>query len=393
MNNETVLRILLRKLYGEATSQERELFDRWLSEDESHQDLYDRLNNREFLLHEYERRKAVDYDRPLKEMESKIKKKKSLLGYVGATVIGMAASLAVGAFLFRGGPQQESPAVPDINYIESIVPGHTFATMIHPDGEVIGLTGEDEIPARISSLGVDAQVADTLAASVAVAEISKVTLNVPRGGEFHIVLEDSTEVWLNSESSLEYPESFSESERAVEVTGEAYFKVKKDETRPFLVKLYGQVVRVYGTEFGVASYPEDEYVYTTLVEGKVGIMPENLPSASLYLAPDSQSVFSKADATATVRTVNAKLVTSWKDGLFVFEDQTLAQIMVQLSRWYDFEYRFADERAASIQFKGRMPRYGKFVDLLKILQMSGGIQFSSEGNCVIISSENTSTNS
>lgn len=385
MNTETLIRILLRKLYGEATSAEIDALDKWLSEDEGHRDLYNRLNDREFLQREHARRQVIDYERPRKAMEARIRKRRSSLKYAGVAVLGMAASFAVAAFVFRSaGP--ETPPSPAVNYIESIVPGHILATLTQSDGEVIELTSEKEIPSRSVAMAKEVMVTDSLQASVALAELSNVTLNVPRGGEFHIILEDSTEVWLNAESSLEYPEAFIGSERVVEVRGEAYFKVRKDENRPFIVKSYGQAVKVYGTEFEVASYPEDEYVYTTLVEGKVGVMPEHLSSASLFLTPDSQSLFSKADATTTVKNVNAKLVTSWKDGLFVFEDQTLEQIMIQLSRWYDFEYRFADEAAAAIQFKGRMPRYGKFVDMLKILQLSGGIKFSSEDNCVIISS-------
>lgn len=386
MGIETIINNLLQVLFGEASSQERESLSNWLSEDNSHKDLYDRLNDREFLLHEYERRKAIDYERPLKAMESMVKKKKSMFNHWSLAIIGMAASFAVAAFVFRGAHQHEPAITPAVDYIESIIPGHTQAIITQSDGKEVALTNEKDIPFMPKATVCKAHAADT--ASAASAEIAKVTLNVPRGGEFHIILEDSTEVWLNAESVLEYPESFGEAERVVEVKGEAYFKVKKDNSRPFLVKSYGQVVKVYGTEFEVASYPEDDYVSTTLVEGKVGIMPEHLTSTSLFLAPDSQAVFSKADATVTVKTVNAKLITSWKDGLFVFEDQTLEQIMVQLSRWYDFKYRFADEQAAKIQFKGRMPRYGKFSDMLRILQMSGGIQFSAVDNCVVISSNN-----
>ena len=168
-------------------------------------------------------------------------------------------------------------------------------------------------------------------------------LEIPRGGEFHIILEDSTEVWLNAESSLKYPEYFTESSREVEISGEAYFKVAKDAKRPFYVKSAGNRIKVYGTEFNISSYADEECVYTTLVKGSISLQPQNSNDAELFLTPGHQAIFAKADSSTSITTIKTDVITSWKDGMFVFEDKTLAQIMKSLARWYDFSYEFANE--------------------------------------------------
>ena len=99
--------------------------------------------------------------------------------------------------------------------------------------------------------------------------VSEQELPTPRGGEFRNTLEDSTEVWLNADSRLTYPETFDGSQRRVTLEGEAYFKVAKDATKPFVVVSGSQEVRVYGTEFNVCAYSDEKDIRTTLVEGSI----------------------------------------------------------------------------------------------------------------------------
>ena len=221
----------------------------------------------------------------------------------------------------------------------------------------------------------------------AVPKLKQLSLEVPRGGEFKVVLEDSTEVWLNSETKLIYPESFAQNERRVIVEGEAYFKVTKDPKRPFYVETDGQQVRVYGTEFNIRSYTEDKQVYTTLIEGSIALSKLHEKSGELLLTPGHQALFDKQKATTFVQPVDTAVVTSWKRGRFVFEGQNLEQIMCDLSRWYNFDYKFQDESLRQIEFMGSIPRYNDFPSTLTLLKKSGGIEFHLEGSTVIISQE------
>ena len=213
-------------------------------------------------------------------------------------------------------------------------------------------------------------------------------LATPRGGEFKIVLEDSTVVWLNAESKLVYPDNFNADERRVAVTGEAYFEVAKDSLRPFYVESGDMTVRVYGTEFNVNAYAEDNRIYTTLVSGSIALQPQGGGKGELVLTPGHQAVFHKEDCTVNVRSVDAPAVTSWHEGRFTFEEQTLGQIMRTLSRWYDFDYAFEDARLAGIIFKGSAPRYAELSEVLYILESSGGIGFRVENRKIIITTNN-----
>ena len=94
---------------------------------------------------------------------------------------------------------------------------------------------------------------------------------VPRGGEFQISLEDGTRVWLNSESTLKYPEVFTGTTREVFLEGEAYFEVARNTNCPFIVHTGIQNVRVLGTSFGITNYADDQNLTTTLVNGKVQV--------------------------------------------------------------------------------------------------------------------------
>lgn len=382
MNTEQISEIVVRYIEGAATDNELKVLEEWLARDERRKAMIERLQDRKNLADEYMRWDAVDVEGPRMRM----KKASKPTGRPAVFISGIAAAALALVLLLRpaltSGTDETSPA-PRPDYIESIVPGQPMATLTQSDGSSVDLKNEDILVKTSSKPAVSPDQGTNTREDLEA--IACNVLSVPRGGEFHIVLEDSTEVWLNADSSLEYPESFSVDERRVSVSGEAYFKVHAEKDRPFYVCTEGQVVKVYGTEFGVNSYPEDNNVYTTLVSGKVGIFPEDLQSSMLFLSPDHQAIFSKTEESIQVEPVNSKIVTSWKDGMFVFEDQTLKQIMVQLSRWYDFDYEFADEEVGQIQFKGRIHRYSKFADLLEILEKAGGIHFASSDNKILIS--------
>lgn len=97
-------------------------------------------------------------------------------------------------------------------------------------------------------------------------------LEVPRGGEYTLVLADGSYVRLNSESSIRFPERFSDSFREVEIEGEAYLEVKKDSTRPFIVHVKELEIEVLGTRFGVRVYQDESMASTTLAEGRVRVV-------------------------------------------------------------------------------------------------------------------------
>src|SRR5690606_3723927 len=145
-------------------------------------------------------------------------------------------------------------------------------------------------------------------------------------------LPDGTKVWLNASSSIKYPLHFDEDERRVELEGEAYFEVTKhNHYKPFIVQTKQQEVLVLGTHFNVNAYENELATRTTLVEGKVKILTNNLAS-SVVLQPNEQSSLPKNGTRLAVRQINPAESIAWKDGEFIFNNTDLKTIMRQLER-------------------------------------------------------------
>ena len=210
------------------------------------------------------------------------------------------------------------------------------------------------------------------------------TLIIPKGGEFQIQLADGSRVWLNSETSIQYPVAFGAKERRVFVQGEAYFEVAKDAKKPFTVQFMSSSVTVLGTSFNIRAYPEEKRSQTTLAEGSVRIYS---PGSSMLLKPGEQAEVSALSGEMVKQEVEVKNFTSWKDGRFVFEQQPLEDIMRTLERWYDIRVIFKDEGAKRISLSGNMKRYGDFSQVMKMLQMTGDVRFELHGNDVYITTE------
>lgn len=207
------------------------------------------------------------------------------------------------------------------------------------------------------------------------------TLVIPVGGLYELELSDGTRVWLNSVSQLRYPVQFTGKERKVYLSGEAYFDVKTDSLRPFIVESGGMNVRVYGTEFNVTAY-RDEKLRTTLVQGKVGIKVDG--EKELLLRPGQMAEYDAQTKHLEVQEVNAYLYTAWKEGTFAFKDETIEEIMGRLSRWYDLNVFYANEEVKKQLYDGIIPQVKDFEDVLRMIEGTATIHFEIKGNTVIV---------
>lgn len=388
IKDEHISTLLLKKIMGSISSNEEMELNVWRKESEGNEALYQKMLDHEYIEQQLRQRSLINTERPLADMKQRIAPQEEVQGqattadlstlpthywrkWMAAAVIAALAILG-GNLLWQRYTQTEQQEVAALIAPSdaAFIPGEKKAVLTLADGRQIALG--DKVGKAAPSL------LDKAIAKMSGRE-KQLCLDIPKGGEFKIVLDDSTEVWLNSESQLIYPEKFSDKERRVIVKGEAYFKVAHEANRPFRVETDGQVVTVHGTEFNVKSYKEDKNVLTTLVEGSISLSKAN-GSGEVMLRPGHQSQFSKQDASTTVRTVNAEMVTSWRYGKFVFENQTLEEIMQELSRWYNFEYEFSNGDLKQIEFMGSIPRYSEFDTALTILEKSGGIRFKKYGN-------------
>ncbi len=190
-------------------------------------------------------------------------------------------------------------------------------------------------------------------------------LSVPRGGQFHLILSDGTEVWLNSESRLKYPVSFIDGvDREVElIYGEAYFDVSpslKHKGAKFKVLNKSQDIEVVGTEFNVKAYKDETNIYTTLVEGHIDVSIKNLKKS---LIPNQQLILDTNTNVSKVGNIDVYNEVSWKDGVFSFDNKSLKDIMKVLSRWYDVEIVIKNKSIESEEFVGIL-RKNKKLDVI-----------------------------
>ena len=206
------------------------------------------------------------------------------------------------------------------------------------------------------------------------------TMTTPRGRQIQIVLPDGSKVWLNAASSIHYPTAFNGNERAVELSGEAYFEIAKNERKPFVVSARGMRVQVLGTAFNLMAYSDETAVNATLVTGAVRVVTV---SSSLMLSPDEQACLPASTGRLTVSKPNMKEVLAWKEGRFRFDGANITTIMRQIARWYDVEIEYRGE-APSNEFNGSISRAEYVQKILHALERTGNVHFSLEGRKIVV---------
>lgn len=199
------------------------------------------------------------------------------------------------------------------------------------------------------------------------------TIKTPVGGQYRVVLSDGTKVWLNSGSSIKFPVTFIGNERSVEIEGEAYFEVAKDKKRPFKVVSDDQVVEVLGTHFNVNAYRDEANIKTTLAEGSVKVSSDGVSNT---ITPGQQVRLSRKSHAMNIVAVDTEAAISWKDGLFVFNDEDIHSIMRKISRWYGVEVVFQND--INEKFGGVISKFENVSQVLKILEVTETIHFKIE---------------
>lgn len=392
MDFEEISELIGKYMLGTADPREQARLDDWLKEDEANRRLFEKITDPAYAREKIAQWQSIqlpDIPEETKKPKKETGRNRQLLWKLSAAAAFVILLVSGGILLNRAEQRYQSlkTRFEKEHYLAAIKPGETKATLTTQSGQTVVLGGDEGSNSRAIEAARVKQLQEDSRKKKAEADRKALNnLEIPRGGEFHITLEDGTEVWLNAESTLRYPDHFDGSIREVALTGEAYFKVAKDrQGRPFHVRTAGQLVRVYGTEFNIFSYEEDQFVYTTLVNGCISLTRDNSQDSELILTPGHQAVFGKADGATKVKPVATDVVTSWRNGMFVFEDQTLDQIMRQLSRWYNFTYSFTSQEAAGTLFMGRMARSSKFGEVLEILEQSGHLKFDVKDNHIVIS--------
>ncbi len=373
--------LLVRSLQGLLTTEEESMLSQWRQEDERHEAFFQKISSEKF----WKEHPQAQYQKEIVEAWCRLsqqKQKRTRLLRLRRWSIAATIVLCLGGssyWLFNS----SSPTVTSSPTAEqAIIPGTYKAELILSDGARLPLANSKQ-PIVLPQEGTLIQNDGT---SLQYSEKQKNrgnithTLYIPRGGEYNVTLSDGTQVFLNSESELQYPVNFSGATREVRLSGEAYFKVAHQAQVPFIIKTRGMEVKVLGTEFNLRAYKDENYTATTLVKGKVEC---NNASGSLILQPGEQGIVD-ANNQLSKQKVNTEDFTAWHAGMFVFRSQRLEEVMNTLIRWYDIQVFYDSPAQKEVLFSGKVKRFEDFNTLLQMLEAAGSATFTVKGRTVIV---------
>lgn len=286
-------------------------------------------------------------------------------------------------FLYLNNRPQKETAKASSEKVMDIQPGGNKAVLTLSDGTRIVLdsaqNGNLANQGTTKIVKLDAGSLAYTSDGKAIGVIGTNTITTPKGGQYQVILPDGTKVWLNAASSVTFPASFVK-ERQVTVTGEAYFEVAADKTKPFYVVANQSTIEVLGTSFNINAYTDEPVTATTLINGRVRVRQGGAP---VLLQPGEQV---NAAAGQPLRVVKGDIekVIAWKNGLFNFEDVRLKEVMRQLARWYDVEVSYAPN-IRDMEFWGKMGRNLTLSQVLKGLEGAGfHFKISDDGKRLIV---------
>lgn len=212
-----------------------------------------------------------------------------------------------------------------------------------------------------------------------------ISVEAPLGSKTKLYLPDGTLVWLNAGSRMTYSQGFGVDNRKVELEGEGYFEVKRNEKIPFFVKTKDPQLQVLGTKFNFRDYPEDHEVVVSLLEGKVGLNNLLREEKEAVLSPDERAVLNKANGLLTVESVIASNASQWTDGYLFFDEELLPDIAKELERSYNVKIHIANDSLKTFRFYGNFVRREQNIqEVLEALASTEKMQYKIEERNITI---------
>ncbi|HLT87942.1 MAG TPA: FecR domain-containing protein [Sphingobacterium sp.] len=355
MDKKDVLKLFARYHAGETLSKEEKL---WLDS---------------FYLHKAKetghKLDAVDLHKNLSKVESSIREKtfkrksiwfrKSQYGIAAAVIIFV---LSASLYFYRANNLANNHVQQRILF-ESITAGTENAVLELANGEQFILDGSASLSVGNGNILVGNRQINLR--DQGIISTAWNTLRTPNGGQFKIILDDSSTVWLNAGSQLRYPTQFGDNYREVELIGEAYFEVSHNPEKPFRVKAKDQQIEVLGTGFNISAYPNN-VTRTTLVHGKVRVDQKNVGKVySVTLNPGEQAT--SAQSGLQHKGADVDQITAWKNGVFSFKKSSLQAITAELERWYNVEFVFENKSIPAKQITGEISRNVNLYDIVEML--------------------------
>lgn len=367
--------IIIKRLSEEHLSKEESaFFDKWYQNSSNREYYNDLLKIRSGIIasqvkERIDKKKAWNQVRPAR----KISLIRTLLKFAAIMIL----PLSLGVFLLIRENKQEKVVYAEV----PVQPGRKQAVLTLSSGQQVMLA--DTI-VHVNEKGMvisnfpDKELVYKIMNDTMKTETIYNTVTVPRGGEYKLVLADGTIVWLNSDSHIRYPVTFSDNTRQVELEGEAYFEVAKDVEKPFIVRMNEYNVRVTGTQFNVRNYL-NESLATTLVEGGVQIERKGKVDR---LRPGQQAVLENNEI--RIRVVNVEEQVAWRHGAFGFTQCRLENIMEELARWYDVDVFYMNQQVKDYHFSAWFKRSSSINEVINILEKTKKISLDLKGRILTV---------
>lgn len=387
-------RLVSGYLKNDLSSEEQVELENWLSASADNRTKFHRLLSEAKLKADYgsygETDKHVAWERVRTEtgyqQKAVVISRRFRITAVASTIL----ILFVGVFIYFNRAGFHRMAAGKHNRYDDIKPGGNKATLTLASGKKILLddTGQGLLTAG-EHLTIRQDAGGTLTylsgAGSAAGNIVYDTLTTPRGGTFGIVLADGSRIWLNAGTSLRFPEVFTGRERKLELLyGEAYFEVKHLEDAPFVVKTPNGLVEDLGTNFNISAYPYAAAEKTTLLEGSVRVSANR---QNVTLKPGQEAAVGTGLPVAIrVSACDPDDAVAWKNGLFLFNNMRLENIMDEIGRWYNVRVSYRDEAVKNEMFLGSISRFKNVSEVLEMLEKTGNIHFELKDNTIRVQS-------
>lgn len=395
MNDQEALNLLSKYNSGTATDLEIKLLENWYSAEILKQELSESEQDFSHLKEEIwagtlQRAKLTEHGPEISE-KRQVRSIKRWYQFAAA-----AAVLLIGiGYLFNRHSAAQNSLSKTLEIANQITAGKNMATLTLANGQRIilsdGLKGKLAEEAGVSITKTnDGELIYTVVSKPGKAAASNSgynTISTAAGENYQVILPDGSKIKLNALSSLKYPASFAfQTDRKVELTGEAYFEVAKDKNHPFKVKTSSQEVEVLGTHFNICSYADHASTQTTLLEGSVKVSPLHYADSkeraahAVLLKPGEKAI--QLANSITMVPADVEEAIAWKEGWFYFKSTNLHDVLSEAAKWYDLEIIYRDG-VPTDRFTGKIPKNASLGKFIKLLQLSD-IKFNIEGRKMII---------
>ncbi len=382
-----IARMISEVLLGNLSEEDAVYLEKWKLASEEHMELYKAVmdeENRKRLEKEFsffDKNAGWENFCRKRKLRKQRKMRFDLMKYAAIIAI----PLGIAFYMWR---TEIFPPHSVLSSSHCVAPGTQKAVLTLSDGEVVDLGAGGMLIIKDNREALIYNDSSRISYETAGREKLKDTvsyniLEVPRCGEYGLRLSDGTVVHLNSMSKLRYPVNFSGDKREVELVGEAYFEVAKNEDMPFVVKTPDYDVTVLGTRFNVFAYEEERISAVTLVGGSVLVSGGNF-GISGQLNPDEHFVLDKETGAMEISTVDVHDFIAWKDGKFRFRDVRLEDIMKAFSRWYEVEVVYENREVKDFRFGLNVDRNTSIEPILRIFELNGKVKIEREGNLLRI---------